>query len=77
MIGRREPYTARGIRRLRCVRCGRPATQQWQICSDGNLYRPICIDCDVELNRLVLEFIGFPHVDDMIVAYQFKLRQES
>ena len=57
--GRREPYTERGIRRLKCVRCGAQAEFQWQICADGNLWRPICRYCDRRLNRKVLEWMGF------------------
>jgi hypothetical protein len=38
---RKKPYTEAGVKRLCCVRCGKPAKYQWQICSDGNNYRPI------------------------------------
>lgn len=55
---RRTPYTKRGIRRVPCLRCGRPSSQQWQICSDGNQWRGVCTDCDVELNRMVAKFFG-------------------
>lgn len=55
---RTKPYTERGIRRLQCFRCGSPAVHQWQICADGNIYRPICKECDIALNALVLEFMG-------------------
>lgn len=58
--GRRQPYSVIGIKRLPCFRCGAPAVHQWQICADGNLYRPLCLDCDIELNALVLWWIGFP-----------------
>jgi hypothetical protein len=61
MNGRRKPYTTRGIARLPCSRCGaRPSRYQWQICSDSNTYRTLCAPCDLELNRLVLEWVGFP-----------------
>lgn len=66
---RTEPYTERGIRRMTCFRCGRPARFQWQICSDGNQYRPLCTPCDVMLNALVLNWAGFPDADDKIKAY--------
>lgn len=69
MHGRREPYTEIGIRRLPCARCGEMASQQWQICADGNLYRPICTACDIALNRLVLEFMGFDEADKMAGEY--------
>lgn len=58
--GRLKPYTAAGIRRLKCYRCGERATQQWSICSDGNLHRPLCTVCDVALNELVLEWMRMP-----------------
>ena len=56
---RKKPYTNIGIKRLKCFRCGEQATQQWQICSDKNQYRPICNKCDIDLNELVLKFMGF------------------
>lgn len=48
---RREPYTAAGIKRVRCVRCEAPAVHQWQVCADLNRYRALCLDCDIALNR--------------------------
>lgn len=71
--GRRKPYTERGIARLPCFRCGDPATQQWQICSDGNLFRPICTGCDIALNNLVLEFMRHPDRVDLVRAYAEKM----
>lgn len=68
--GRKQPYTDIGIRRLACVRCGKPARFQWQICSDGNLYRPLCAGCDIALNELVLRWIGDPDADAKISAYR-------
>lgn len=71
-IGKRRrniPYTERGIGRLRCVRCGRKATYQWQTCADHNTWRPLCRLCDVLLNALVLEFMGHPNADELIENY--------
>lgn len=70
--GRRKPYTERGIKRIPCVRCGKPATQQWRACADG-LWRPICTECDVMLNRLVLLFMFDDEVEEKIDKYQEKL----
>jgi len=67
---RRKPYTATGIIRLNCIRCGDPATVQWQICSDKNNYRPICTGCDVKLNRLVLKFMKHPHFGQLADEYE-------
>lgn len=72
--GRKEPYTEAGVRRLRCVRCGAGARFQWNACSDGNLWRPLCLDCDISVNRLVLEFMRDPDVDKKIDAYEKKKR---
>lgn len=67
---RRAPYTQIGIKRLCCVRCGaKPAVHQWQICADGNVFRPICAACDISLNRLVLEWMGFTDVEAKMKAY--------
>jgi len=67
---RRKPYTEAGIQRLRCIRCGGQAVHQWQICSDFNNWRPICLPCDVALNVLVLEWFGHPWADILIESYK-------
>lgn len=68
---RRRPYTRIGIRRLKCFRagCENRAEAQWQICADRGQYRPVCRECDIALNRLVLEWAGFPNVDELIETY--------
>lgn len=67
--GRSKPYTEIGIRRLPCFRCGDQALTQWQICADGRTYRPLCGCCDVELNRMVLEFMGDPDAAAKMARY--------
>lgn len=66
---RKKPYTEAGIQRLACIRCGNQAKFQWQICADGNNYRPLCAACDVALNRMVLEWAGHPNVDSVMEEY--------
>ena len=66
---RREPYTAAGIRRIGCVRCGGQAMFQWNVCSDGNNYRPLCAGCDVALNRMVLRWMRHPEAKKLGDAY--------
>lgn len=66
---RPEPYTAAGISRLRCIRCGGQAVHQWQICSDGNNWRPLCLACDVALNELVLRWFGHPRAAELLAVY--------
>lgn len=72
---RKKPYTVIGIRRLKCFRCGKQAKYQWQICSDGNVYRPICEDCDIALNELVLSFMGFEDKEEKMVRYRRRLEK--
>ena len=69
---RPEPFTSTGIARLKCIRCGLPASAQWQICRDCGNHRPICGECDISLNRLVLEWFGHPRTDELIEAYERK-----
>lgn len=69
---RKTPYTQIGISRLKCFRCGEKAIEQWQICSDNNIYRPICLKCDIELNELVLNFMGFHDIAKKMEAYKAK-----
>lgn len=52
---RTKPYTALGIRRLKCVKCGEQAEHQWRICSTGK-WTPVCKGCDLEINRKVAEW---------------------
>lgn len=70
MVGRKKFYTTRGIRRLKCVRCGNTAEHTWQICADGNLHRPLCLECDVALNALVLAWVGDPDAAAKMAAYR-------
>ena len=65
-----KPYTEIGIKRLKCFRCDNKATQQWQICADGNVYRPICSQCDVVLNYLVMDFMEMADKDTKIQRYK-------
>ena len=67
---RRKPYTAIGISRLDCVRCGKRARFQWQVCADGNYFRPLCASCDVALNRLVLRWMGHPKTKQLMERYE-------
>jgi hypothetical protein len=60
------------VRRLPCYRCGKPAETQWQVCADGNLYRPLCILCDIALNRLVLRWMGDPEADKKVRRYDIE-----
>lgn len=55
---RRKPYTDIGIKRVPCFRCSKPSSRQWQICALSNGYKGVCRDCDFELNKVVLEFMG-------------------
>lgn len=73
MRPRKKPYTVIGVRRLKCFRCGSPAEAQWQICSDGNVYRPICVACDIALNEVVLRFMRFRDWRSKIRAYRQRL----
>jgi hypothetical protein len=75
---RTRSYTARGIRRLKCFRagCSNRAATQWQICSDGRVFRPVCLPCDIELNRLVLEWAGFADAAEKLEAYRERAMRE-
>ena len=70
--GRRRPYTETGIRRLKCSRvgCENRAVHQWNICADRNRYRPLCLDCDMAINEMVLRFMGWPDVEQKLAAYR-------
>lgn len=67
---RKEPFTEKGILRKKCIRCGKRARYQWQMCSDNNNYRPICFRCDIKLNALVLKFMKHPHANQLANEYE-------
>lgn len=66
---RRQPYTARGIRRIPCLRCKAPSAFQWNICSLPG-FHAICTACDIALNRTVLAFMGVPDADRLGDEYE-------
>lgn len=67
-----KPYTVIGIGRLSCVRCGEPASTTWQVCADQRMLRPLCWECDVALNEMVLLWAGWSkeEVTAMISDYR-------
>lgn len=73
---KKKPYTESGIRRQKCYRCGGKARTQWQICSDLNTWRPICLKCDYDLNELVLRWMGDEQCESKLEAYKEKLRDQ-
>lgn len=68
-IARTTPYTDSGVKRMSCARCGDKASAQWNVCADKGKFRPICTDCDIELNALVLDWFGHPMKDELMNAY--------
>jgi hypothetical protein len=72
-IGRRQPYTVKGIGRVACMRCGkRPAVHQWNCCAISNRWIAICVPCDIALNALVLRWLGVSDRAHLIAAYRIK-----
>lgn len=57
--GRKKPYSEIGITRMECsvIGCGNQAKYQWEICSDNNLWRTLCSDCDIMVNEMFLKLI--------------------
>jgi len=71
---RRQPYTDTGISRVPCKRCGKPSTQQWDICALGGGYYGVCDECDALLNELVLRFFNFPDWRKLLAKYERALK---
>lgn len=69
MHGRRQPYTERGIKRVPCVRCGKPSHHQWNACSLGKRWFALCVECDIGLNRAALQYMQIPDAAAIIEAY--------
>lgn len=73
-IGRRVAYTARGISRIPCQRCGAPSVHQWNVCANDNRFVGICAECDIALNRLVLRWMKFPNWRELLKRYAARVR---
>ncbi len=67
---RKKPYTEIGILRKKCFRCSARAKFQWQICADDNIWRPLCADCDIKLNEMVLRFMKFKNWKKKVEDYR-------
>lgn len=74
ILGRKKPYTSIGISRKNCARCGKKAFANWSICALDNFHFPICVDCDIALNDLVLGFMRVGHKKQIINQYRKSLR---
>jgi hypothetical protein len=74
-LGSVKPYTQRGIGRVPCLRCGRPSTQQWSICSLRNRYFGICDACDILLNATVLRFMRIPDRAARLAGYRARMAE--
>ena len=72
-----KPYTNIGIKRMKCFKCGEKAAAQWQICSDSNQYRPVCLKCEFELNELVLKWAGFDDWEDKLNKYKHRINERG
>lgn len=68
-VGKKTPYTKIGIRRAKCF-CGNRAAFQWSTCANGHRYIPVCKECDLRLNRLILDFLNHPYTDTLMVRYE-------
>lgn len=69
---RKAPYTPRGLRRCRCVRCHhRRASRQIE---NAGVYYPLCDDCALQFDLLV---VGFLRIDQRItLAGSVKIQEE-
>lgn len=72
--GRAEPFTVEEILQVPCCRCGAPSYHQWQVCADLRVFRSLCLECDIALNRLVLTWAGCPDVEAKMSAYELDQR---
>lgn len=75
----RPPYSSEGIKRLLCARagCGRRAHAHWGACADGNVQRPLCPECDFELNARVLTWFGDPDAESKLTEYRERLEDDA
>lgn len=73
-MGKREPYTERGLRRVPCERCGKPSEYQWNVCATGGKYFGMCGECDMLLNKLTLKFFNIKNTEAMLLRYVKRMK---
>lgn len=73
---RKRPYTPNQLSKEKCFRCGAPAEFQWSACADDNHWRPLCGPCDLQLNVMVVRWLGFKNWQAMIKRYARKIGQK-
>ena len=69
---RSKPYTTTGLARVKCVHCGELARSQWRLrpCAIGRAgWYALCVGCDMDLNRQIMEFLRLPDVEARMAAY--------
>ena len=76
MKPRTKPYTAIGIRRVPCVRCGAKGYASWHVCADNNRMRVLCAGCDVALNEMVMRWAWGDGREADLTAYRTKVEAE-
>lgn len=74
---RKKPYTQAGIRRVPCARCGAPSRYQWNICALDNMWHGLCVNCDIDLNGLVLSFMRVPDWRNAAADYKERVLAEN
>lgn len=75
---KRGYYTTDEVQKVYCSRagCGRLGYATWSGCADGRAQRPLCPECDVDLNRKVLEWWGDPDIEAKMAAYIADVEKE-
>lgn len=72
MLGRKKPYTAIGISRVKCAKsgCRKPGESQWQCCALDNRWIPLCREHDIRMNELACIFMMGTKAGPIIAAYR-------
>lgn len=72
----KRPFTKKQLSKEVCFRCGDPAEFQWNACADDNQWRPLCGPCDLELNAMVLKWMGFKNWLAKVKTYAAHIGQK-
>ena len=68
-----EPIPLDQLWDIPCVHCGANSQCQWVVCANGPDFIPMCIDCDIALNHLILSFLKFENCEDLMKQYKESL----
>ena len=75
--GKKTSYTNEELSRTKCIRCGELSSHVWGTCANGGYHIPLCENCDVSLNELILKWLVVSNWEELMEKYIRKVKNET